>query len=188
MTSLRASLFYQDTPYTYLSSRTILLIPRFCTGVFSISLLIFGLLSLSEKNSGYQSYRNIMQHLILTADVPPILPSVAGITLISLLFIMIVFVRAHHIKNRQFLLTATACACFLVLMYVTLTTFRTINESILTWQLTPVSQWQAIRNQWNDLNLLRTCLSVASYLLLCMASASSPIASAQEGGMRHVTF
>ncbi len=141
----------------------------FFTGLFSGLMLTFWLViqRMLVTLTG-PDYTRIMQGLIRGADEPPVVPAIVIIAMLAPIVVLVALRRDR--QSRAFGLTLWALAIFTVGVFVVTVGFNApINNIIMKWPPTPPDNWMQTRNQWNNLNVIRTPASMLAFFLHVLA-------------------
>ena len=141
----------------------------FFTGLFSGLMLTFWLvIQRMLVTLPGPDYTRIMQGLIRGADEPPVVPAIVVISLLAPLFVL--FALRRDRQSRAFRLTLWALAIFTLGVFVVTVGFNApINNIIMKWSPTPPDNWMQTRDQWNNLNIIRTPASSITFFLHLLA-------------------
>jgi uncharacterized membrane protein len=122
-----------------------------------------------------KTYAMVMQELIKAADVPPVVPIVVILILISSLS-MIISLR-KHIKSRAFILSLTGFLVFFVFSFlVTVVLNVPVNNYIASWNPgNPPSDWSQTRATWDSFNYWRVGSSFIALICFILASRQDPV-------------
>jgi uncharacterized membrane protein len=116
-------------------------------------------------------YTVIMQGLIRGADDPPVVPAIVMISMLAPLYTLI-----HLRKHRQSLVFKLTLAGLLVFVagvfVITIGINAPINNQIVKWSVeSPPANWMTLRDQWNNINWIRTPASGLSFVLFMLTLA-----------------
>ena len=138
---------------------------------FVFTLVVFsvafgGLLSLSpvRKKLSAQAYTEVQQLFIKAVD--PVMKASYPIALISSL--VVVYLVRH--EGRAFGLSLAGFLLLLVAFIVTMAVDLPLNKRFLSWdKANPPADWQAVRTRWENMNVLRAVLLLASVVCLYLS-------------------
>ena len=116
-------------------------------------------------------YTSIMQGLIHGADDPPVVPAIVVISIVAPLYILIQL--RHHRENPIFKLTLIGLIIFVIGVFgITIGINAPINNQIVKWSVqAPPANWMVLRDQWNNINWIRTPASGLSFVLFMLTLA-----------------
>lgn len=154
------------------ATKIALIVGAFFTGIFAGLMFTFSLViqrMLVTLNAN--EYTRIMQQLIQGADNPPIVPAIVMIALAAPLYALVKLRR--HRDTAVFRLTLIGWLAFLIGAFLVTVGFNApINNAIAGWQIqSPPADWMQVRDRWNSLNIIRTPLSILSFLFYLCALA-----------------
>ncbi len=141
----------------------------FFTGLFTGLMFTFMLViqrMLSTLSAS--EYTSIMQGLIRGADSPPVVPAVVMISMLSPLYTLI-RLRKHQ-QSLVFKLTLAGLLIFVFGVFaITIGINAPINNQIVKWSAqAPPANWMTLRDQWNNVNWIRTPASGLSFVLFML--------------------
>lgn len=120
-------------------------------------------------------YAKVEQGLIRSLDAFP--TGVIVVATVSMLLPLYPLVRLWPRRSSAYWrLTALGWALFFFgVSLFTILLNVPINNAVLAWDpATPPSDWESLRNQWNNLNAIRTPINYASFLLMIWAGFEMP--------------
>lgn len=144
----------------------------FFTGLFTGLMFTFMLvIQRMLANLTAPEYTRIMQGLIHGADDPPVVPAIVVISMLAPLYILI---RLR--KQGDTLLFKLTLIGFFVFVFgvfgITIGINAPINNQIVKWSPeAPPANWMALRDQWNNINWVRTPASGLAFVLFMLTLA-----------------